>query len=149
MTSDASRPGECVPDRGDPERLASALRRGLTIWAMLSLLGVGIVALPDAGERIVSFSEGHGPSLMDSAGIVLLMAGWFAFIPALWRARPASRRGRAIAGLALTGAGVVVWSVATDSGRWWVVGSGALVVTQGVAALSALRRLQGRPIGRT
>ena len=125
-----------------PEGLAASLRKGLVIWFLLSLLGIGIVALPDDDARIISFSTGHGPSVVDSAGIVVLLAGWLVFVSTLWRARSGIARPHVLGGLALLGAGVVAWSVATDSGSWWIVGAAVLVIAQVVAAVSAMRRLQ-------
>ncbi len=115
------------------------LRVGLIVWAILSLLGVGVVALPDDDARIISLSEGHGPSLIDAVGIAVLIAGWGFFVVALWRARTAITRRRLLAALAVTGAGLVVWSVATDNGSWWILGAAILVIAQLLAAFSALR----------
>jgi hypothetical protein len=43
-------------------------------WALANAVGVVIVALPDTGPRIVSFSEAHGPSLLDGIGSILVIA---------------------------------------------------------------------------
>lgn len=54
--------------------------RGFTLWISLSVLGVGIIALPDDAPRVFSFSEGHGPSILDLPGVILVLAGWLAFL---------------------------------------------------------------------
>jgi hypothetical protein len=41
---------------------------------------------------------------------------------------------------AVAGAVIVVWSVATDTGSWWVLGAGVLVAVEVAAAVSAFRQ---------
>jgi hypothetical protein len=115
--------------------------RGLAVWLALSLVGVAVVALPDSGPRLASFSEGHGPSLMDAAGILVLLVGWLAFVVALWNRRSAIGHRSILGTLAVVGAAVVAWSVATDTGLWWVLGIVLLLVAQVAAGLSAIRRV--------
>jgi hypothetical protein len=44
----------------------------------LSTTGLGTILMPDTGPRLFSLSEGHGPTLVDVIGVVLLVAGWAA-----------------------------------------------------------------------
>ena len=48
-------------------------------WAILSALGLVTILMPDTGSRLFSLSEGHGPSLIDGMGVLLLLAGWAAW----------------------------------------------------------------------
>jgi hypothetical protein len=114
--------------------------RGLAVWAAVSLIGVAIIALPDDGGRLVSFSAGHGPSLLDAAGILVLLGGWVAFVVPLWNRRSAITHRGALALLAVVEATVVAWSVVTDSGMWWMAGVVLLVVAQVAAGLSVIRQ---------
>lgn len=123
---------------------ASELRRGLWTWVVLSLLGAGVVALPDDDVRIFSFSSGHGPSLLDAVGIVLLIGGWIAFVFPMWRARSLIPHRGVLGGFAVIAAGLTAWSVATDTGVWWMLGTGILAILQLAAAVSAMRRLSDR-----
>ena len=98
-----------------------------------------IVLLPDDGSRLFSLSERHGPSAQDAVGILLILVGWLAFLVPLIRKRKSIQHPRLLGGLALVGAAVVSWSVATDSGSWWVFGVVLLVAVQIAAALSTSR----------
>ena len=121
------------------------MRRALFIWAACSIVGVGVLALPDAGPRLVAFSEAHGLTLLDTAGVAMLLGGW---VPVLRRASagrqaaggaawaPRSRWPAFVAGLGL---GLLIASVFSDFAGWWAVGAGLLVAVQlvvltGVAA---------------
>lgn len=116
------------------------------MWLVLSVVGAMIVAIPDQGGRIVSFSPRHGPSAIDAVGIGVLLAGWVAFLVPLWSFRAEIQRRRLTALGGVLGAGVTVWSVSTDSGRWWMVGAALLVAVQVMAAFSVLGvRRRARP----
>ena len=121
------------------------MRRALVFWLVCSAVGATIVALPDDGRRLVSFSEAHGPSALDAFGIGVLLVGWSAFAAAIWR-----RRGRLAARLGLgwlaagafalgLGSGLVVASAAADYPHWWAVGSAILVAVQMLAAYAVTR----------
>ena len=109
-------------------------------WAILSALGLVTILLPDTGRRVVSLSQAHGPSLIDSLGVLSLLAGWAVLdIATLRRRRRWLRRGvlmlTATAGIAAVA--LVVWSVLGDHGAWWMVGAGLLAVIQLMAAARA------------
>jgi hypothetical protein len=121
------------------------LIRGLIGWLVLSAVGTVVVALPDEGERIISFSEEHGPSLVDALGVLMLVLGWLLFLVPLWRLRSSIRWRRRLGHVAISAAVLTVWSVVTDTGAWWVLGAAVLVAVQVVAAGSALSHTR-RPI---
>ena len=121
------------------------MRRALLVWLVCSTAGAIIIALPDAGPRLVSLSETHGFSAFDALGIALVLFGWAVFLLAIWQ-----RRGRLLAratvggllagafGLGL-GTGLVIASVAADYARWWVIGAAVLLVVQLLAATVVTR----------
>ena len=117
-----------------------SVARGLVAWVALSLLGTVIIALPDSGPRMVALSKGHGPSAVDAAGIVLVLAGWLAFAIPLWNARSAIAHRWALAIVAAAGGALLAWSIATDAGTWWILGIAMLVATQVAAGVSAIRQ---------
>lgn len=119
-------------------RSTRSLRRGMAVWLVLSVAGAMIVAVPDQGARIVSFSPRHGPSAIDAIGVGVLLAGWVAFLVPLWNLRADIQGRRPMALGAVVGVGITVWSVGTDSGRWWMLGAAILVAVQLAAALSVL-----------
>ena len=115
-------------------------------WAVCSAVGLALVALPDSGSRLFSFSRLHGPSLVDAAGALILTAGWLPLYQAVWRHRhrlvTRAGAGGVVAGV-LAGAGGLVLlavSVLGDLGWWWVLGALLLAGVQ-VAAAGAVSRL--------
>jgi hypothetical protein len=97
--------------------------------------------LPDTGPRLFSLSEAHGPSLIDSVGVLLLLAGWAVLDIAAWRRRRGLSLRRevlllmATAGIAAVA--LVLWSVLGDRGAWWIVGAVLLAAIQLTAATRA------------
>lgn len=107
------------------------MNRTLPIALLTMLAGSLIIALPDTGPRLFSFSAEHGPSLTDTIGIVVVLGG-FALIPlrlvqrrsALTAALTASPGRLALFAFVLgTGLGLLVASVFSDFWWWWLVGA--------------------------
>lgn len=96
--------------------------------------------MPDEGGRVFSLSEGHGPSVLDLLGISVILIGWLAFLIPLVRSRASVWRPGWVLVAALAGGALLAWSLATDTGSWWMVGVVVLVAVQVVAALGAIRR---------
>jgi hypothetical protein len=109
------------------------------LWfAALSGTGLVIVLIPDTDVRVFSLSEGHGPSLLDGVGVLLLIAGWVVLDLATWRRRRevSYRRGVVVMVTlaAIAASAVVLWSVLGDHGAWWVLGAAVLAAIQLCAA---------------
>jgi O-antigen/teichoic acid export membrane protein len=105
----------------------------------LAVLGVAVIALPDTGPRLVTFSETHGPSALDAVGVVLLLAAW-APVPVVLlrrrrRIRPAVWAAAAV--VAVLAAAALVVAISRDLAWWWLPGI-ALVLVQAVLLRSAL-----------
>lgn len=113
------------------------------VWGILTATGLVVLLLPDSGPRLLSLSDLHGPSLVDSLGIVALVAAWVVLDLATWRRRRLIRLRTAglalVAGVGAAAGGLVVWSVMGDHGSWWIVGGLVLSVIQLAAALRASR----------
>lgn len=123
----------------------------LGVWLAGSALGVLLVALPDDGDRVVSLSEGHGPSLVDLVGVVVLVGAWLPLVAELWAGRRALAPGErvAVAATLVAGAVVVTAGVAFDLGASWVAGVVLLVAAQLAVIYRAWRdRRGGRPAWR-
>ena len=117
----------------------SDIVRGLLIWLVWSVLGTFVVSLPDRGQPVFRLSETHGPTITDTIGVLMLLVGWSAILLPLIRHRSLIELPKTSAAIALVGAAVVVWSIATDSGLWWIVGAVVLVGVQLIAAFSIAR----------
>lgn len=110
------------------------------LWLGGSALGGAIVALPDAGGRVFSLSESHGPSAVDLVGVAVLLAGWLPVPALLWSSRRVLRpQARWLATAAVTGVAVLVATIMADLGAWWVLGVALLVAVQ-VGALALVAR---------
>ncbi len=110
-------------------------------WAILSALGLVVIVLPDTGRRLFSLSQGHGPSLVDGMGVLLLLAGWAVLDVATWRRRRRCSPRREVllptAAAGVAAVALVLWSVLGDHGAWWVVGAVLLAAIQLTAATKA------------
>jgi hypothetical protein len=110
-------------------------------WAILSALGLVTILLPDTGRRLVSLSEAHGPSLVDSVGALALLAGWTVLDVATWRRRRSLLLRREVlmvmAAAGIAAVALVLWSVLGDHGAWWIVGAVVLAAIQMTAATRA------------
>lgn len=114
-----------------------SVRAALAVWLISMLIGGAIVALPDSGQRLVSFSDAHGPSLLDAAGIVVAVGGWLIFVTVIFRRRTllhsrlSAGPKRVIAPFIVgLGAGLVIASVLNDFAGWWLIGAALLFGVQ-------------------
>ena len=120
------------------QRAAKVLRR-IWMWLAGSAVGGAVLALPDEGPRIFSFSRTHGPSAVDLVGMLVLVAAWVPVALLLWSERASLRGGwsRGAAVLAVVGTTLLVVTISRDLGGWWI---GAVVILV-AAQLMALRAL--------
>lgn len=111
------------------------------MWAGTTVAGGTVLALPDTGPRVLSLSETHGPSLVDSVGILILVAGWLPVPVLLYRSRALVSRfvWTAAAVTALTDALALVVTIRRDLGWWWLPSAAALALAQAIP-LRALAR---------
>lgn len=108
--------------------------RGLLVWLVWSVLGTFVISLPGRGAPVFRLSETLGPSITETVGVLMLVVGWSAFLVPLIRHRRLIDLPKTLALIALVGAGLVVWSIGSDSGSWWIVGAALLVGAQLIAA---------------
>ena len=120
------------------------MRLRIAVWMAASAAGAVLLALPDEGDRLVTFSEAHGLTLLDGVAVGVLVAGWLPAAAAGWRreelvenvGRSTARGAVFMAGV---GAGLVVASAFADFAGWWAVGALLLASIQ-LGALLALDR---------
>lgn len=116
-------------------------------WLLGSAVGGLVVALPDSGERVFSFSETHGPSPLDLVGVVVLVGSWLPFavlLPSLWRI---AKRGTAWAAgvLAVLGTVALVVTIGADLGWWWLAAVAMLVAAQLLLLTAGWRAVSAVP----
>ncbi|MBM0225129.1 MULTISPECIES: hypothetical protein [Micromonospora] len=118
-------------------------------WLVGSAAGGLLIAMPDTGPRLFSFSRTHGPSLVDFVGMVIAVVAWLPAVWLIWRHRRALRglTGWLSAGLALVGVALLTVTIGGDLGLWWLVPVTLLVVAQ-LIAMGSLAPSPGRREGR-
>jgi hypothetical protein len=118
--------------------------------AIAIVSGIAILALPAGleGPTLLPISPGHGLSLVDTVGVVPLIAGSMWLHAGLWRRRArlalwARRRTGAATGLTFAaglGLGLLLASAFSAFYWWWAVGAAIFVVTNVAAVFLADRR---------
>ena len=118
-------------ERCRPGPAPRAPMRRVWLWLAGSALGVAVLALPDTGSRVFSFSEAHGPSAVDIVGILVLVAAWLPVAALIWRGRRAlGRRGCLPAAMAAAGVALLVGTIALNVGPAWVAAVAMLLGAQ-------------------
>ncbi|MFJ8580645.1 hypothetical protein [Micromonospora sp. NPDC093277] len=117
------------------------VRGRLLLWLVGSAAGGLLLALPDSGPRLFSFSRTHGPSLVDLLGMVIAVVSWLPVVWLISRHRSALRggAGRGSAGLAVAGVVLLVVTIRGDLGLWWLAPVTLLVAAQLIALVSIAR----------
>jgi hypothetical protein len=111
-------------------------RRQTVLALLLVACGVGILTLPAAveGPQVIHFGPGHGPSLLDLAGIALVTPGGLWLLTLLVRGLPALRLppagGFGLGAAGGIGLGLTIASVFGGFGAWWIIGLGMLTVVE-------------------
>lgn len=126
-----------------PVPRASPLPRAVLLWFALSAAGILVLLIPDSGTPVARLSRTHGPSGQDLVGVLLVLAGWAVYLWALWKVRTGIRHRAVLLVAGALAAGLIAWSVGTDSGAWWVLGAGVLVLVQVWAGWTARHATPG------
>ncbi len=128
-----------VPAAGHPPR--SLARGRVAALVVLAGVGFGIVALPDTGARLVTFSATHGPSALDAVGLVVLLAAWLPVPVLLVRRRGfiPPRIWAAAAAITVVAVAALATAVRSDMAWWWAPGV-VLFLVQAVLVGVALAR---------
>ena len=109
-----------------------SIRRRVAVWLVGSVVGVTLIALPDADDRVFSLSRTHGPSPVDLLGTAILVAAWLPVPAVIWTRRRTLDRRSARAPLVLGVVGAVALAVAVglDLGPIYLVPAAMLLVAQ-------------------
>jgi len=118
------------------------------LWMILSFIGVWIISLPDTGPRIFSFSDAHGPGLVDMIGIIMVLVGYTIFITGLWQEKEKILAYKNTIHFQLSliifgfSYGLIVSSVFSSFPLWWVVGIFILVSIHFIAIYIVLKKIK-------
>ena len=101
------------------------------------LVGFVIVALPDSDKRLFSISKGHGPSLLDSVGLILILVFYLWLIRDVWKNRSRLKEYyksvlfKISSFLCIPGMVLILVSLLNDDySGWWIYGTIILVLIQ-------------------
>lgn len=125
--------------------LSVPTRRKYALALALVICGVGVLALPGSleGPQIIHFGPGHGPSLLDLAGIALVAPGGTWLLALIVSALPSlNLSGRGLFGLGAAGGaglGLTLASVFADFGAWWIVGLSLVTLVEAVLLIKVWR----------
>jgi phosphoribosylcarboxyaminoimidazole (NCAIR) mutase len=100
------------------------------IWLLGSAAGAAVIALPDSGNRVFSFSATHGPSPLDLAGMVALFAAWLPVLGVLVRERRLLRGHPVELSVVILAVAALTATIRLDAGAWWLVPVAVLVGVQ-------------------
>lgn len=119
-------------------------------WVYCSLLSLGLIVLawPEQNDlMMIQFSETHGPSKMDVAGILIIMMGYVPMIKEVWKQFPRIKSnlgGRSwkilIAVTFIAMAGIVLGLYAGSDITLWISVIVA-IIAQGILVRVAYRRI--------
>ncbi len=114
---------------------------------LLFVLGLIVVALPDSDERLFSLSKGHGPSIQDGIGLIMVFIAYIWFLKQVWsnkekvlkyKASPIFHFGLFFSGV---GYGLIIASVINDYKYWWIVGAILLISLHIIVAYIGLKKI--------
>jgi hypothetical protein len=108
------------------------VRRRVWLWVLGLVVGGGLIAVPDDDARVFSVSEGHGPALVDLAGMLIVTCSWLPSVTYVIGRR--SRLTHRTIVLLLAGGALLGVTVGFDLGLWWVAAAG-LAFAGNVSAL--------------
>ena len=100
----------------------------IILWVLLSGIGIYFISLPDTGPRLITFSKAHGPGMVDSLGILLVILGWLILVLGIWGSRKeilqykGSKTFSAVLIIIGLAYGMIFASVFSDFTLWWAVG---------------------------
>jgi hypothetical protein len=114
------------------------MRLQYALMLLLIACGVAVLSLPASmeGPELIHFGPGHGPSLVDIAGIVLVAPAGTWLLALIVRGLPGLRLPPiALFGLGASfgiGLGLTVASVFAGFSAWWIIGLVMLTVVEAV-----------------
>jgi len=69
------------------------MKRIFWIYFALLILGLLVLAWPEENEvMMIQFSETHGPSKVDLAGIIIIMMGYIPMLKEVWKQSPSIKK---------------------------------------------------------
>lgn len=127
--------------------LSSEMKRIFWIYFALFLFGCIVLAWPEENNlMMIQFSETHGPSKMDVAGILIIMMGYLPMVKEVWKrsswvkARLGGRTWNFLIGITFISLAAIGWSLYARNNIMLWISVVAAVIAQALLVRIAYRR---------
>ena len=124
------------------------MKRIFWVYLALLLLGLLVLAWPEANDvMMIQFSETHGPSKIDLAGILIIMMGYTPMVKEVWKQSSeikiylGIRSWNILLGVTVTSMVGIAWGLYAGSDLMLWISVIVATIAQGIIVRVAYRRI--------
>jgi len=124
------------------------MKRIFWVYLALLLLGLLVLAWPEANDvMMIQFSESHGPSKIDLAGILIIMMGYAPMFKEVWKQSSeikiylGIRSWNILLGVTVTSMVGIAWGLYAGSDLMLWISVIVATIAQGILVRVAYRRI--------
>ena len=124
------------------------MKRIFWVYLALLLLGLIVLAWPEANNlMMIQFSESHGPSKIDLAGILIIMMGYAPMVKEVWKQSSeikiylGIRSWNILLGVTVTSMVGIAWGLYAGSDLMLWISVIVATIAQGILVRVAYRRI--------
>jgi len=124
------------------------MKRIFWVYLALLLLGLLVLAWPEANDvMMIQFSESHGPSKIDLAGILIIMMGYAPMVKEVWKQSSeikiylGIRSWNILLGVTVTSMVGIAWGLYAGSDLMLWISVIVATIAQGILVRVAYRRI--------
>jgi len=123
------------------------MKRIFWVYFALLILGLIVLAWPEQDDvMMISFSETHGPSKVDLAGILIIMMGYVPMIKEVWKHSPHIRQSlgkknwNLLIAITIVASVMIAWSLYQGNDVMLWIAVFVATASQGVLVFMAYRK---------
>jgi hypothetical protein len=121
-----------------------------SFWTILLLLAVGVifVLLPDNGNPLIKFNQYHGPSVMDTVGLVIIILVWIWMLYRVffnWKKVKSALKIKGILIallLVITGTVIIAATLALNMRHGWIPGAILAIAGYTIPVTAAIKKTE-------
>jgi len=124
------------------------MKRIFWVYLALLLLGLLVLAWPEANDvMMIQFSDSHGPSKIDLAGILIIMMGYAPMVKEVWKQSSeikiylGIRSWNILLGVTVTSMVGIAWGLYAGSDLMLWISVIVATIAQGILVRVAYRRI--------
>ena len=124
------------------------MKRIFWVYLALLLLGLLVLAWPEANDvMMIQFSDSHGPSKIDLAGILIIMMGYAPMVKEVWKQSSeikiylGIRSWNLLLGVTVTSMVGIAWGLYAGSDLMLWISVIVATIAQGILVRLAYRRI--------